>query len=577
MPDFYNVKIYRVIYMNYRSTVSYCLVTAAIVFNLLLVLFLVSSFSTTEYSISPPNIPDSTYLSPNTIDSWFNSDALTQYHFFTGIERGDSLKDWKISTVSHYFPTIALFGTGYYLFHNPGISMLFYVAMQLLIILLLFSWLVKQLVQEYVTEARLIGLLFVSLFILYALFVPDVDMTSNFLLPYHTGMFLNMLLASVFLMKYLKKQQWLYLLLMSVTVSLATLSNSLFHVYFTAPALVVVGACALNDKKRYLPALIAIVLSVVAGLILKKIFPQLAIQLALHPTHYDSFAMLADSVRYAFNSSLLVASIFILFFVSYMYSVVRSIQTIRHIAKASVSDLTNYELYHLFYVVLVMSSLLGPIVAGNYVGIWCIRYIIYSFILGLFNVGIILAYHCTLKTAIYFKSFAYIMLLSSVAFAGMRALHQNPFGAFNRLTSYNCSDAQAVDSLSMRFHLKNGVSVFWHAKTISVFSKQKVKVVFAIDNLKIWKHSFHIPDFKQDSVGKPAYYNFIVLRGRSDTTSLRKIFGDSIVRVNQNGYSFYLVPEFTYNDNYDFQLTGKFDFSEELRKQKLQDSVNQLK
>jgi len=90
--------------------------------------------------------------------------------------------------------------------------------------------------------------------------------------------------------------------------------------------------------------------------------------------------------------------------------------------------------------------------------------------------------------------------------------------------------------------------------------------VHTFNNLFPFHHSCCLTDLKYDSKDKPAYFNFIILREWGDTTRICEIFGDSIVRVTEGGYRFYLVPEFAYDESYFPVLTGKYDF-ESLRKQ----------
>ncbi len=557
--------------MNFRPSISLGLISIAVLFNLILVLFLVCSLKEDGLAVSTPNVPNDTYLSPNSITSWFDADALTLHHFFTGIEKGELLRFWKISTVSHYFPTIALYSIPYYLFKNPGLSLLIYVIIQLGLILAMFSWLAHQILKTHIAEAVSIGLMFISLFIIYPLYGPDLSIGNNLLMPYHSGMFLNVLLALIFLFKSFNNELKRNLILLSVVIILATLSNPLFHIYFTMPVIILLAILSIGNPKKYLIVITTLILSVVIGLILVKILPDLAIDLNLYPTYYESFEIMVYSLQNAFFSSFLMGLILTIFLFSFIYSSVFSMITLKKIRKASL--FTNYEIYNLFFVIVVLVSFTAPIAVGNYVGIWCIRYIMYSIILGLFNIGFILSYHFGRIHEKKLNIFTWGLVISGICFVILRGYHQNPFGAFVRVKEYQNKLSNAVDELSLKYSLKDGIAEFWSAKPVTVFSKEQIKVLHTYSDMNIWYHSSYLLDYRYDSIDKPAYFNFIVLRNWGDNTQILNTFGDSIVMVSVDDLQFYLVPEFIYNDNFRLQLTGRFDFVEELEEQNRANSI----
>lgn len=559
-----------------RPIISYSLIVFAIIFNLLLVLFLVSSFSASEYSVSPPQVTDSAYISPNYIDDLFHTDALTQYHFFMGLEKGTKLKDWKISTVNHYFPIIPMFGIFYFTFKNPGLSLLMFILTQLGVILFLFSWLARQLVPRFGTEVGIVGVIMLGLFCLYPLYIPDVFINANLLMPYHSGMFVSFLLSLIFFIKIFSgRTQIINYVILLLSIILATISNPLYHAYFTAPTLALMALLSIRNFKKYARIIAIVVGSVVLGRLLLIILPDLTYSLRFSQNHSESYEIMKLSLINMYNQSLYTKIILILTSASFAYSMVFSTITIfkQKLFQRTASSISVYEAFQLIALAMLISAITAPIYAGVFYDPSAIRYILYLMLFGIFNCAVIIGHYSVQSDGKLIRILAVILVAGASLFIIHRCTVQNPFSAFYRMEKYTSTLAVAVDQLKEKYPIKNGVGDFWDAKQATVFSKKKIKLLHVYKELGPHPISICKTEFRSDSSGRPAYFNFVILRNWGDTTSLCKIFGDSIVRVNERGIRFYLVPEFTYNENYEPQLTGKFDFSKELKEQNLKDSI----
>ena len=552
--------------MKLSSAKNHTLLLFAIAFNLLIVLFLVSSYTSDDTVTSVPNVPDESYLSPNSIDEWFDADALTQYRFWQGMENGDKISDWKVSTVNLYFPNISLFGISYFTFKNPGLSLLGYVLVQFGAILLLFSWLAKQLSLKYRHESAIVAVLLLSIFGLSPLYGPDLHFFYNILMPFHSGMFVTVLLSLVFFFKSIDGNSKVHIPLLSASVILATISNSLYHVYFTFPVVLVSLFALIKEPSIYIRPLITIFASVGAGLLLTNILPDLAITVPLTGDRWQSYKMLEYTMLNLFNSSLLMRIILTVYALTFIYSVAVSAHALYKIITTKIYSISRHQLFQMIFAATAIASFAAPVVAGNFVGIYCIRYVLYSIMIGVFNAVVVLTYYADKYDRRLITYPMYAMLLGALLYVSIRGSKQNPFGAFERVKNFNNSIAVATDSLSKKYALKNGIADFWDAGPISVFSKQNIKVVHTYFDLALWWHASNATAIKRDSIGQPSVFNFVALRRWNDTTQLCAFFGDSIVRVTEGGHRFYLVPEFQYNTELHPVLTGKFDFAEELKR-----------
>jgi hypothetical protein len=526
----------------------------SVVFSTLSILFYTGSLSSSDPAVPQPTVKEGVSHSPNDIDNWFDSDALTQFHFFSGMEDGNSIRGWKISTVTHYFPIMPMFGLSYSLHKTPGGSILIFALIQNLFFILLFFYLAKSILSKYHFEASTVGVILYSLFFVSSIYFPENYTSANLLLPYHSGMALNSLLSLALLFNYIRTKKRLYLYSLSGIVALGSLSNPLYHVYFSVPVLVMLVFLAWRCGSPYWKLALHIVAGIAFGYILMLLLPKTNINMPSGGSTVSSYHMLVYTISNLYNSSVFLKVIIILSSVSFLYSFIVSINTITGLLSRKKTDPGRYNMYHVIFTGIFLLSVFAPLLKGNFLGPWCIRYILYAIAFSLFNIGIILIKFVEFRNFRYAYSVSAIAIIIGCLWIFSRSAKQNPLQTFPRYINYNNSLAVAVDSLASLYPLKNGISEFWAAKPITVFSKKGVKVLHVYSSAVIWHHSAYLGDFYFNTDGSKSIFNFVVLHNWGDTSILDNFFGDSIQRVSISGYDFYLVPDFYYGEYGNIQL-----------------------
>ena len=190
---------------------------------------------------------------------------------------------------------------------------------------------------------------------------------------------------------------------------------------------------------------------------------------------------------------------------------------------------------------------------------WCygepgsIRYNIVIIFMALVNIGLNLAYlQSKYKFSKYIIPAIFGILLSiHLVFVVNTATKVSPFECFKKFDSYYPSLVKATDELSKTYHVKYGVGDYWDSGYITALSKTGVRVNCVFENMRpyIYYCNFKNYFWTDYTHSKRVIYNFISLRNFKDTTAAWILFDHKkIKKVTIDGYSFYLVPDFTINE-----------------------------
>ena len=553
--------------MNKNSAIfrNYLLAGSAVLANLVMILVIIGTLS------DNPRFDDSQGIMPpapkqlgNDIVPYMDGDALSLYSFYTGMTDGDSISKWVIGTCPLLFPNMALYGVVFSIFHGHGTILLVYMLLQLAIIYILLYFLLRQIGAGNALTALALGASFSSLFGLMQIYGSIYDMYYHLLMPYHTGLFVNTLISLNILFYYIRsRKMWLMGALLLIT-TVAMISNPLFGVYFSAPMIAIGLLASINRFRENILWTATTAAGSLIGLYLFKQFGWFLSHIPSTPEHWASLsAMLSDLAKIATDT---VAGFMILLLtvISFVYALIFGSKAVlkKLFGNARGEAYTPYELYQLYYIPFFVFSLSAPVIAGNYFHTSCVSYILYTFVLGVFNSAVIISYHSQGARAQWAKWLPYLFTGAFVGFIVFQSISYSPINAFRRMSSYRSVAAEATDALKERFPLKCGVGWFWIARPADAFSDKNIHVVTTFSGLNIWHHVNNIDSYRyvSNKTKQPAVYNFVILEQWEDTMAVRRFFNDSVVRVSQNGYDFYLVPEFYYDEQYNAQRNGTFEF-----------------
>lgn len=538
---------------------------SAVLANLVMILVIIGTLSDDpRFDDSHGIVPPAEKQLGNSILPYMDGDALSMYSFYTGMADGDSFGKWVIGTCPLFFPNMALYGTVFSIFHGHGTILLVYMLMQLAIIYMLLFFLLRQIGAGNALTALALGASFSSLFGLMQIYGSIYDMYYHLLMPYHTGLFVNTLISLNLLFYYIRsRKMWLVGALFIVMI-VSMISNPLYGVYFGAPVLAI---GILSCLSRFRPNILwtaTVAAGSIIGLYGFKQFGWFLSNIPSTPDHWASLsAMLSDFAKIA-TGTLAGFMILLLTVTSFVYALIFCGKAVlkKLFGSARGEDYTAYELYQLYFIPFFVFSLSAPVIAGNYFHTSCVSYILYTFILGVFNSAVIISYHSQGARAQWAKWLPYLFTGAFVGFIVFQSICYSPINAFRRVSSYRSAVAEAADALKERFPLKCGVGWFWMARPADAFSDKNIHVVTTFSGLNIWHHVNNIDSYRfvSNRTKQPAVYNFVILEQWEDTLAVRRFFNDSVVRVSQNGFDFYLVPEFYYDEQYVPQRNGRFEF-----------------
>jgi hypothetical protein len=492
---------------------------------------------------------------PTDFDIFFNSDMLYLPSLYRDLFIDhNSFKGWNLSPSPAFFPDMAIFFTGMFLFNDFIVVSLVYGLFQYVVILLLFVMIFKMIIPQrplfYASFSNLLMLLFFFAAAFKGDFLFTFFLVSN---AFHTGAFVMALLCLVLTFQYLINQRKANLVLIFVFSILAIMSDRLFIIMYLAPFILISGFyAATTDRKRFLPLVITTVVSLVAGITAFNLISGSGYVYLAKPhkmldlsNSWSSFLVLMDQLGtylrlFNFKSAIIVISL--VSFITVCFNFVKDF--FQHREKRN--DLpTIYGLFTILFTVFVFGA---PILSGSYTGWDTLRYNIGAFYLSVFNVGYLL-YLLSEKNktqAWSVKRIGYVMIVIA-AFAVITIFVRFSAKGIKDYFGYYPEVVKDIDNLAQTENLKLGVGSYWLAKYTTMFSKHGLVVHPVFDPIAPYHHITNQNWFYADT----AVYNFIVLNRFGDTEAYKKYFGDSLPEINEGFARIVKVPPFRFNpENY---------------------------
>lgn len=501
-----------------------------------------------------------------------NSDSSLLYQISKEfINHPASLHDWDFGTCFYIFPNLLIMMLGTLLFSNPSIVVFFSAIVIFTLQLFLVNLLFKKILPNISKYSLIITNFAILLFLINTIKNNEFGLlTANLFLPLHSGAFINMLIATILTVIFLKTNKWKYLVIAAILIVLSIISDFIFYIYFIVPVFVtiitLVSFRKIDYKNKNLILLFATI--IVFGAIGYWVQRIIAIRISgimplrnMSDNIINSFHGIINDIPHLAMANKITITISLLTICCFIISIYI---LIINLFKPKKQD-TNWIFisYLIFFVCFFIVSFLAPVINGIYLGIDCVRYFLPVIYLALFNTGLLIDYllRNSLKKEIYIGVIAISILLVSGIYIISNFHENNPKRAISKIYNYYPTCVSAVDKLSKQYNVKNGIGNYWDARFLTLFSKEKVIVNalghgFNPSKFANNTHSFYFQNYNDSS---KMIYNFIVIQNLNDTTSIYNTFDKNLIKkVEIDGFKFYLLPDFIVNKDYTgFELLKK--------------------
>lgn len=496
-------------------------------------------------------------LEPSNINYMLNSDILYFASVFTDIFiDGNSFANWSVPGAPGFFPDMLFYFLLFAVFKNVALSSMVFAILQFYTVIFLFAYIIKLVTginnKFLIYAVTLFYLLFVVVGIFGNGFIITFHVLSN---TYHIGPFVNSLLSLVFMFKYFNHQKIKYLVLLLLTGIIAIISDKLYIVMFTVPALfsVIVMYNKSNLKQNSLilgTILTQIVLGVTFFNLLKlsgflTIRDYSVAQISV-PKMLSSAQLLFSQLYGYFKTDIFLSLIVLIPLVTFITLLVQLFITFfLNKTQQQLNYITRLKLFVLCYMFIVFFT---PVILGDYIGTAKIRYNISALYIGVLTAPVLLY---QIKINLYKKVLAiiisgtYIFLLINLT-----NYSKNKNSGLKNYLNFYPQISQAVDNANNTYELKKGVATYWGSKHAWLFNKSGKKIYTAnptgYANLWIVCNSDW---FFKNNPATNNVFNFVILNKSEDTTLLISNMGAYKKLIDFNDYRVFIYPDFIYNPN----------------------------
>lgn len=465
-----------------------------------------------------------------------------------------SLKGWHLNPSPNFFPDMIVYFLLMLCSGNFILSSFLFSLIQYFVILFLIHLVFKTFVPGPSLLYESISMLLMTMFILVYTYSKDFMFTfyivSN---GYHTGAFVMALICLLLTIRYLKvpKKQTFFLLFF--ICSLSILSDRLFIILFSIPVLSVLVFLVKKQFRKEIVKILAINLfSIFTGLglfhVLNSsgyIFFDLPHRIMDFNNIRSSWNILTRQMWEYLTGANCKSLIIIISLLSFTGTIILLISNLKK--EKSYSYLTFYLLFCVVFIPVVFFM---PVVNGNYTGYDTLRYNIYVFYLALINTGIILVQLSQrVKKQGRFSVMAASLVSLLIIFTLITAFVSLSPKGIKDYFNYYPNVVKCVDDAAQKEDLEYGVSNYWDAKLVTMFSKQGVRVLPVYDNLEPYDHVANENWF----TGKDARINFFIMNHVADTGKYISAIGSEGKRLNTGEAHIIRLPAFRYEEG-SFQI-----------------------
>lgn len=476
------------------------------------------------------------------------------------------ISGWNIPGSPNFFPDMFFYFILMFITGKATYSTYLFASFQFLAILLLFRHVIKLVSPQSGLYPLALGNLMLSLFFLVTFIDHDAYMTFHLVSnTYHLGTFVNVLIALVFSIAYIRSDRIINLIFLFFFGVLAIISDRLFIIMYCIPF---AGAILIFVRKpQNLQKLLLLTLTI--GIMLA-----LGLVLFDYITHnntirvvkvlYDfSAESIVNSWNMLFANLLLYFDHFNVFAIIILLSILSFIISLLYMFRSHSSLWKGFELkdedglkqlLNLFFILFMAIVFFTPVLTGLFQAFDQIRYNIFVFYLGPLYLGVLLINFFNEKPLISLvvKFSSYIFLFILTIYLGFYILKNQPVLDLKKNLVYYPEVANCIDILDEKYELKHGVSTYWLGKVGTLFSKRNIRLYTIYDeNLVPYPHVGNENWYYKAGYGKydPPVFNFILLKkpvNESGLKILEKRLGKIILTEDCGNLLFILVNDFKY-------------------------------
>jgi len=500
--------------------------------NLLLITAVFSSFNAESFRI------------------YFNSDTLYLGSIYKDLFiDGTGFKGWYLNAAPNFFPDMFLYFIINSFFENFQTAYLVYSFVQYFIILILLNVLLKTIF----TKINKIYLVFLNLIFPVILLVTLIS--NNFLYTYfifshsfHTGMFINVLLAAIFFFKYLYKEKYIYLWLSIIISFIGSYNDRIFLVMFTFPVLIIfiLNFIFLKNKQLKFSGVGIILVSIVSLIF----FKYTKVNSVFHCIGLDNKYLNYNNIIFSFNKLFIqhfnyikelrvqgfITIITILSFIFLPIIILKNYKKIKSGLYQN-KDITVKTVYFVFVLFSMLFTLISPALNGYYLGAAHLRYNIFTFWFGIFNLAVFLYFILKEKKKLIYI-LTVIFFVFNIGIIIKSYYGKDVYAGLKKVIEFYPEKVRVTDDFARRNNLKYGLGRYWDAKYTMMFSKQNIRVYTIMnEDLHPWFHVMNKNwyfDSDKGNYNKPVF-NFVITENY-DTKKIQDNFGiaeDSLIYKNE--------------------------------------------
>ena len=497
------------------------------------------------------------------ITNYFNADTLYLPSIYKDIfiDKG-TFYGWHLNAAPNFLPDMLLFFIIRSFFSHFIPACFAYSLIQLTLIFILFSVLYKSINKSINYYHLSFGILCMSVFLLVTFFDNDFIYTFYYLsISYHLGAFINCLLALIFLFRYINLGKRRTLILWFIIITFSIINDRLFLVMFSFPlyALVLLFFRRNSNSKRILIAILLNTISIPLGLFLfrmlrlsdyfyiitlswkvfnfENIIPSLKVFIEQHSTYIRELKFRG-----------IIDLLFILSFFLHLAILIKKLKDYYNHKKVEYNEL----IYLLLFVPTVLSILFTPILNGSYVGWGLLRYNTHSLYFGIFSLSYVL-YKIQQKfnlSDLWIKAVVSLYILILIGYSFRVIYNNNIPQKLDAFFKYYPERIKNIDDISEENHLKYGISDYWDAKYITMFSKKDLRVYTVYDNLTAWYHVMNENWYYNSKKGK--YKNPVftfVIADRLNAEIIKTTLGQPLDTLNCSNMTVLKFKPFEFDRN----------------------------
>ncbi|MFW5793517.1 MAG: hypothetical protein ACOCWC_04470 [Bacteroidota bacterium] len=495
---------------------------------------------------------------------YFNSDTLYLPSIFKDvfIDR-TGFQGWSLNAAPNFFPDMFFYFIFNGIFHDFKTAMIVFSTFQYATLLFLLNLVFKEISKNISWNYLALGNMIMILIFFVTSVSGDFSFTFYILsISYHIGPFIMTLICLFQLIKYLKTQKNKHLYLLFVLGFLAVLSNRLFIVMFVFPSLSLVLLLSKKDlRKRILLFFVTAAAFTTLGIITFNLLKS-SNYIYIAGTDWKMFnfsniiqsfyIMASQHLRYVylmdFRGIIVILSLISFFLMGYV--------GINYLHRLFIMKEKGYNwlkaFFVFYFIAFFLIVLFMPVINGSYVGVAILRYNIHVFYFALFNY-VFLAYYFIRDNKKsgsfifkYLVTVGMIIIISYTLYYPLKSINRiSPSTYFNYYPDY----IACADKIALENNLKYGVSEYWLAKKITMFSKQDLRVYTVYPNMKIWYHVMNRNWYYKNGKGKYGNPEFrFVIPNSLNEAAIIKQLGKPLEKLDCSGtFKMWKYPEFGFD------------------------------